>query len=106
MKTFAALLVVMAAVVALSGCGVVAAGPVIAPLAVDLKGPVTGFDNAVKADKTGTAVAEGVILFAWGDASIDAAVKNGRLTKVHHVDSKVTNILGVYAKYETIAYGE
>jgi len=30
----------------------------------------------------------------------------GGITKVHHVDCKVQNILGIYAKYTTIVYGE
>jgi len=33
-------------------------------------------------------------------------MKNGGITKVHHVDSKVKNILGVYAEYTTVVYGE
>ncbi len=41
-----------------------------------------------------------------GDASISAAMAEGGITKIHHVDSKVFQVLGLYAKYETIVYGE
>ena len=37
-----------------------------------------------------------------GDASISAAMKNGGITRVHHVDNETTNLLGIYAKYVTI----
>jgi hypothetical protein len=33
-------------------------------------------------------------------------MKNGGTTKVHHVDSQVKNILGVYAEYTMVVYGE
>lgn len=45
-------------------------------------------------------------LFARGDASIDAAVKQGGLTKITHVDYKAFSVLGVYARLETYVYGE
>jgi len=41
-----------------------------------------------------------------GDASIQAAMQNGGITKIHHVDYKVTSVLGVYATYTTVVYGE
>jgi hypothetical protein len=47
-----------------------------------------------------------IIGIATGDASIEAAMKNGGIKKVHHVDTQVKNILGIYAEYITIVYGE
>jgi hypothetical protein len=41
-----------------------------------------------------------------GDASISAAAQNGGITRIHHVDHETMNILGIYAKYTTIVYGE
>jgi len=46
----------------------------------------------------------GVIVI--GDASINAAMKNGNITKIHHVDYSVMNILGCYSRYQTVVYGE
>ncbi len=105
MRTVAMLLAV-ASVAMLAGCGAVAMGPVIAPIAVDVMGPVSGVDNGVAATKTGKSEAQGILIVAVGDASIATAMKNGGITRVHHIDSKTLNILGVYAKYETIVYGE
>ncbi len=46
-------------------------------------------------------------LFAFGDASIQAAMENGGITKVHHVDYKKTSFLGfVFRKLTIIVYGE
>jgi hypothetical protein len=88
----------------LTGCAI-AQGPVTSGLAFDLKGPVaTG--PATGSSKIGRAEAWGIVVFASGDASISAAMKNGGITRVHHVDSETTNILGLYATYITIVYGE
>lgn len=45
-------------------------------------------------------------LIATGDASIEAAAKAGGITKIHHVDFKSHSILGFYAEFTTIVYGE
>ena len=46
-------------------------------------------------------------LFAWGDAGTAAAAKNGGISKISHLDARYYSILfGLYAKRETIAYGE
>lgn len=43
-----------------------------------------------------------------GDGGINAAAKNGGITKISAVDVKTTNILGgvICTSYETIVYGE
>ena len=79
--------------------------PMNGSLYTSLKGPVAVGD-ASGSSKTGTAKATAIIGFATGDASIQAAMENGGITKVHHVDSKVMNILGIYAEYTTVVYGE
>ena len=45
-------------------------------------------------------------MFATGDASISAAMRNGGITRSHHVDHETTNLFGISAKYTTIVYGE
>jgi hypothetical protein len=50
--------------------------------------------------------AEGILVVAYGDASISAAMKEGNLTRVHHVDKETFNVLGVYGRSRTIVYGE
>ena len=45
-------------------------------------------------------------LVAFGDCSINSAMKDGGITKIHHVDSKSTNFLFFMYRYDTIVYGE
>ncbi len=57
--------------------------------------------------KVGTATcASYVSVVSIGDASIEAAKKNGGITKVSHVDWEAKNILGIIGKYKTTVYGE
>ncbi|HZM00978.1 MAG TPA: TRL domain-containing protein [Planctomycetota bacterium] len=46
-------------------------------------------------------------LFAYGDASLDAAIRDGGLRRVHHVDWEYKSLLcGLLAVHTTIAVGE
>ena len=89
----------------LSGCAAVGHGPVTAPITINMKGPVSA-GPAATGPKVGRSEAWGILLYATGDASISAAAANGGITRIHHVDHETLNILGVYAKYTTIVYGE
>jgi TRL-like protein family len=56
--------------------------------------------------KMGSAESEAYFgIVAVGDSSIETAMKNGKIKKVHHVDWRVKNICGV-ARYKVIVYGE
>lgn len=80
--------------------------------------PVTGFiytdvdaPFAVNSDaaSTKTGMAKCTSILGWvaqGDASISAAAKAGGITKIHHVDYKAKSIIGVYAEFTTVVYGE
>jgi hypothetical protein len=89
----------------LSGCAVVGQAPVTAPITINEQGPVSA-GPAAGSSKIGRATATGIVLVAWGDASISAAMRNGGITRIHHVDHETMNIMGLYAKYTTIVYGE
>jgi hypothetical protein len=102
-KTFAQLLAGAFVIALLAGCAGVT--PMTGTLYVDMKGPVAVGD-ASGMSKVGTAKATAIIGIVTGDASIQAAMQNGGITKVHHVDSQVKNILGIYAEYTTTVYGE
>jgi len=97
---------VLASIVAAAGCTCRPNAPVDALLVFDQKGPVAGFDTASPSTKTGTATAEGILVVGFGDASIKKAMDQGKITKVHHVDCEVFNILGIYSRYTTVVYGE
>lgn len=102
-KAMMTLVVGVAAIVMMTGCAGVS--PVNGSLYVDMKAPIAVGD-ASSASKMGTSKATAIIGIVTGDASIEAAMQNGGITKVHHVDAKVKNILGIYAEYETVVYGE
>ena len=73
----------------------------------DLNLPLNATSNDGKASKVGTSECKSVLtLVAWGDCSIETAKKNGGITKVHHIDFDVNNILGIYGKYTVTVYGE
>lgn len=56
--------------------------------------------------KVGTAKASNVLgLVATGDASINAAAKSAGIKKVSHVDVKKMSVLGIFASYTTVVYG-
>jgi hypothetical protein len=91
--------------VVLTGCSAIPTGPVIAMVVVDEKGPVSVGDTHAGM-KVGVAQAEGILVVAYGDASIVAAMKEANITKVHHVDNETFGVLGIYARYKTVVYGE
>lgn len=101
------LLIVGAMAAICSGCVMVGKSNAVAPLMLDVQSPDTSFiDNSVQPLKKGTATASGIILFTEGDASLKAAMDNGGIKKVHHVDYKVKSILGIIGSTTTIVWGE
>jgi len=96
---------VLVGLVVLTGCTAMAIGPVVAAITVDEKGPVSVGDTKAGM-KVGMAQAEGILVVGYGDASIVAAMKDGNITRVHHIDNETLNVLGIYARYKTVVYGE
>ena len=91
----------------MTGC--IMPGPcnMVSPLTLNVGSPDTAFvDNNVKPAKVGEATASGIILFTEGDCSIKAAMENGGIKKIHHVDYKTRNILGIVGSQTTLVYGE
>jgi hypothetical protein len=89
----------------LTGCTTVGHAPVTSLVTLREKGPVSA-GSAAGSSKVGRSEAWGILVFATGDASISAAMQNGGITRIHHVDHETSSFLGVYAKYTTIVYGE
>ncbi|MCD6586658.1 MAG: TRL-like family protein [Desulfobacteraceae bacterium] len=65
-------------------------------------------DKDAQSIKVGESSATAILgLFAFGDASIDAAMKDGNIRRVHHVDHRVNLILyGLFLKDTTIVHGD
>ncbi len=66
MKTFT-WMAVLVSLALLVGCTMPQAA-VMAPLVIDQKGPVAGFDTGAGSSKVGRAKAQGIILVSYGDA--------------------------------------
>ena len=59
------------------------------------------------ANKQGKSTCYSILtLIAFGDCSTKSAMKDGGISKIHHVDSSSMNVLYWFYKYETIVYGE
>lgn len=69
--------------------------------------PVNATSNPV-GKKVGTAKATGYFGWIWldQDASIQAAAKNGGITKISTVDVKYENILNIITSFETVVTGD
>jgi hypothetical protein len=83
-----------------------AQGPVSGILYSDVKSGVTATE-AYGGTARGEACASSILgAIATGDASIDAAKKNGGIAQVTAVDHTNSNIFVFYAKYCTVVYGK
>ncbi len=95
---------VLSAAAMLAGC----ASPYpVGGVFTDMKLPVAVTSNSGKASKVGTAECTSVLsIIATGDCSVNAAKKNGGITKVDHVDWSARNVLGLFGNYKIIVYGD
>jgi hypothetical protein len=64
--------------------------------------------NAESQTKAGKATCT---TYVWvvtvGDCSVATAMKNGGITKIHHIDTEIKSILsGIYAQHTIVVYGE
>jgi hypothetical protein len=102
MKKFLALILIAGF---MSSCAFTAA-PLVGVLYTDVKAPLAVTSNT-GSTKVGTAKATSILgIVATGDASIEAAARSAGIAKIHHVDYQATSILGIYATYTVMVYGE
>lgn len=87
------------------GCAI-ARSPVTGFLYSDVKSPVVATE-AYGGSARGEACATSILgAYASGDASLEAAKKNGGVVQINAVDGTAYSFLGIYAKYCTIVYGK
>jgi hypothetical protein len=56
--------------------------------------------------KSGSATASSILgIYASGDCSIEAAARNGGITRIDHVDHHTWNVVGFYSEFTTTVYG-
>lgn len=105
-RTIIYVLVALVSTALLAGCGAYASSPVTGFWFTQISAPLDATSNA-GSGKVGTGTCSSILgLIAMGDCSIDTAAKSAGITKIHHVDSVTTNILGIYATFTTKVYGE
>ncbi|NIQ95247.1 MAG: hypothetical protein GWO11_06190 [Desulfuromonadales bacterium] len=78
-------------------------------LYIDAKIPYdTDLQETSLGDKTGEASTHSVLwLFAWGDAGVEEAARNGGIERIDHMDREIFVILfGLYSRTTTVVYGE
>ena len=88
-----------------TGCAM-AMAPVTGVLYPSVDAPLD-VNSESDATKMGSATCKSYLgLVATGDASIAAAAKAGGISKIRHVDYRSHSVLGVYAEFTTVVYGE
>jgi len=87
-----------------SGCASSMSPPV--TLITSIAAPITATGKTATS-KRGESECQTVLgLVTWGDCSIDAAAKDGGITTISTVNSKVFNVLFIYGSYTTVVTGE
>ena len=72
-----------------------------APYDVDFNGTTT------IGSKVGEASSTGILgLVSYGDCSIDAAARNGKIVRVDHAGYEFTTVLMLFTTWKTRVYGE
>jgi hypothetical protein len=104
MKKCLMMIVAASMLATLSGC-ISANAPIKGFFFTDVKGPLMVSDQEVKYSKVGTAEAQGIIGFAFGDASLNTAINDAGISKVTIVDSHTLVILNLFGRFKTVAYG-
>lgn len=98
MKYFSFILLVVVAMVLLSGC-----------FYTHVKQPLdTNVDKTILGEKSGKSTSYSVLWSAaWGDAGTAAAAKNGGVSKINHMDREIYSVFfGIYTEMTTIVYGD
>lgn len=107
LKSIQSLVIALSIPFFIASCGArVASSPLNAGLYTDVKYPLMA-TGEVGSTKVGKAEASNILgIFATGDAGIEAAMRNGNITKISHIDIHANSVLGIFATYTIYVYGE
>ena len=99
------ILAVLAFTALLGGCAATVS-PVTGFWYTNVNGPITATGAPEEATRVGRASATSVLgVIATGDASIQAAARNGGIREIHHVDFESQSYIGVLAEFTVVVYG-
>jgi hypothetical protein len=112
LKNYFLILSACAAIGLLSSCGAIMStptGPAGLYASVVYASPALAVEcnSTAKRENVGQSSATNILgIINTGDISIETAMKNGKITKIHHIDMKIESVLGLYAKKTIMVYGE
>lgn len=109
MKPLIKAIVTAAALASLTGCASLLGAQHGGALYTDVHRPFAVGPGLMDGNggKWGVATSTSILgLVALGDSSIDAAMTQGKITKIHHVDYRLQSVFGLVATYTVIVYGE
>jgi len=77
----------------------------------DLKTPLPSLSVSADTESRTSVGKASCASYVWvvavGDCSVEPAMKNGSIMKVHHVDSEFRSFFfGIYSTFTTVVYGE
>lgn len=103
LKVFMMAAVLLCTVIGVSACGT----PLpLGCLYTQVMLPGTVGSGEMKFNRMGESTCWSILgWFAGGNASINQATENGKITKVSWTSQEVVNILGIYGSYTTVVYG-
>ena len=87
-----------------TGC-TITQGPLLGSIYSNVKTGTNVGEGQVAATKRGKSCARGVLGFAWGDASIEAAMAAGGISSISFVDHTYITVFFIYGEYCTIVNG-
>jgi hypothetical protein len=99
----------IAAIALLStGCYVAPVVPPSGLLLTSVEAPLsTHVDGKPIGTRTGEASVTTILgIVSFGDASLEAAIRDGGIQEPRHADYRYLNVLGLYQQFTTIAYGD
>jgi hypothetical protein len=94
-----------------SGCAGFVTAPVVPAFAFVFTDIRSTLDPEVEETKLGSKRGEAEVinilgLVAQGDASVAKAAQAGGITTIRHIDYQLFSVLGVYARFVTVVYGD
>ncbi len=104
-KSCVKLMIALGLAAGLTGC---IGAPVVPPLGliytnIDAPLSLAGEVGSRRGESTVISIAG---LISTGDGSVKAAAAAGGITRVQRVDYEFFNLIGIYQRYKTVAYGD
>jgi hypothetical protein len=97
-----------AALTVQTGCLIAPVVPPVGGVFNNTRAPMDiGFEETQLGSKVGKSSTTSILfLFAWGDASVAAAARDGGITTIRHADYEYLNVIGLYTSFTTVVRGD